>query len=336
MTVIEAAYQHCEQVTRTEARNFSYGIRLLPPDKRRALSAVYALARRIDDIGDGTASVDERLAGLAAVRADLKLLADPDAEPHDPVLYALTDAARRFPIPLSCFDELIDGCEADVRGTSYRTLADLVGYCRQVAGSVGRLSLGVFLGDPATPAAPDGSHRITVGAPLPIEKMLDLAPEPATADSLTDAELADVLGVALQLTNILRDVLEDRRNDRIYLPKQDLQRFGVRLKLSDSERDGVGFDDERAALAGLIRFEAARAGRWYTIGLQLLPRLDHRSAACTGAMAGIYHALLRRIWRDPLAVTHGRLSLPGRQKALVAGRALLPRRGRQRSAAGVS
>jgi phytoene synthase len=297
---------------------------------------VYALARRIDDIGDGTGSVDERLAGLAAVRADLKLLADPDAEPHDPVLYALTDAARRFPIPLSCVDELIDGCEADVHGTSYRTLADLVGYCRQVAGSVGRLSLGVFLGDSHVPAAPDGSHQLTVGAPLPIEKMLDLAPEPATADSLTDAELADVLGVALQLTNILRDMLEDRRNDRIYLPKQDLQRFGVRLRLAEDERDGVGFDDERAALAGLIRFEAARAGRWYTIGLQLLPRLDHRSAACTGAMGGIYHALLRRIWRDPLAVTRGRMSLPGRQKALVAGRALLPRRTRQRGTAGVS
>lgn len=359
MTVIEAAYQHCEQITRTEARNFSYGIRLLPPDKRRALSAVYALARRIDDIGDGTASVDERLAGLAAVRDEVKMLADVDAEPNDPVLYALTDAARRFPIPLSCFDELIDGCEADVRGTSYRSLADLVGYCRQVAGSVGRLSLGIFLGeeqshsrgaehrysrgaeqprslgDADAPSA-DGSHRVAVGAPLPIEQMLDLAPEPATADTLTDAELADVLGVALQLTNILRDVLEDRRNGRIYLPKQDLARFGVRLQLADAEPDGVGFDDERAALAGLIRFEAARAGRWYTIGLQLLPRLDHRSAACTGAMAGIYHALLRRIWRDPLAVTHGRMSLPGRQKALVAGRALLPHPGRHRSTAGVS
>lgn len=316
MTGIETAYRRCEEITRTEARNFSYGIRLLPPDARRALSAVYALARRIDDIGDGTGSVDDRLAGLAAVRADLKTLADPAAELTDPVLVALGDAARRFPIPLSCFEELIDGCEADVRGTAYRTLADLVGYCRQVAGSVGRLSLGVFA----------GAGGPEVGAPLPIEQMLDLAPEPATADRLTDAELADVLGVALQLTNILRDVLEDRRNDRIYLPKQDLQRFGVRLRLSDVERDGVGFDDERAALAGLIRFEAARAGRWYTVGLQLLPRLDHRSAACTGAMAGIYHALLRRIWRDPLAVTRGRMSLPAGRKALVAARALLPHR----------
>jgi phytoene synthase len=118
--------------------------------------------------------------------------------------------------------------------------------------------------------------------------------------------------------------VEDRRNGRIYLPKRDLARFGVRLRLSDVDTaDGVAFTDDRAALAGLIRYEAARAGRWYELGLRLLPRLDRRSAACTGAMAGIYHRLLRRIWRDPLAATRGRVALPGREKALVAARALV-------------
>ncbi|HEY3502952.1 MAG TPA: squalene/phytoene synthase family protein [Actinocatenispora sp.] len=312
-----AAYDRCEEITRTEARNFSYGIRLLPPPKRRALSAVYALARRIDDIGDGTGTVEERLAGLATVRADLKVLADLVSEgpagdaPHDPVLVALADAARRYPVPLDAFGELVDGCEADVRGGTYDDLADLVGYCRQVAGSVGRLSLGVFV--PLEGA---------VGAPLPIGQMLDTSPD--DADGLSSAELADVLGIALQLTNILRDLVEDRRNGRIYLPKRDLTRFGVRLGLSDVDGvDTVAFTDDRAALAGLIRYEAARAGRWYELGLRLLPRLDRRSAACTGAMAGIYHRLLRRIWRDPLAVTRGRVALPGREKALVAARALV-------------
>jgi phytoene synthase len=315
VTTVDDAYRLCEEITRTEAKNFSYGIRLLPAPKRRALSAVYAMARRIDDIGDGAGSVDERLAGLAAVRDDLKLLAR-GGQTTDPVLVALADVTARHPVPLDAFDELVDGCEADVRGTRYRSFADLVGYCRQVAGSVGRLSLGVF-------GPPEG----TVGAPLSIERMLDVAPDPAAAGELSSADLADVLGVALQITNILRDLLEDRRNGRIYLPSRDLASFGCTLRLADpaGEFDGGGFTDDRAALAGLIRHQARRAARWYTVGLRLLPRLDHRSAACTGAMAGIYHRLLHRIWRDPLAVTYGRVSLPGRQKALVAARALAPR-----------
>jgi len=311
---LETAYQTVEEITRTEARNFSYGIRLLPADKRRALSAVYALCRRIDDIGDGTSPAEDRLASLAAVRDEVKQMVA--GEPgNDPVLVALADAAARHPIPLEAFDELIDGCEADVRGTTYRTFADLVGYCRQVAGSVGRLSLGVF-----------GPPERRVGAPLPIPDMLELVPDGDVA-RLTSAELADALGVALQLTNILRDVLEDRRNGRIYLPATELSRFGVTLEPVDpaSTVDGVGFTDDRAALAGLVRFQAARAERWYRVGLRLLPRLDHRSAACTGAMAGIYRRLLRHMWRNPLEVTRRRLSLPAPEKALVAARALAPR-----------
>ncbi|MGA8114783.1 MAG: squalene/phytoene synthase family protein, partial [Actinocatenispora sp.] len=314
MTAVADAYQVCEQITRTEAKNFSYGIRLLPRPKRQALSAVYALARRIDDIGDGVQSVDERLAGLAAVRADLKALVS-GGPLTDPVLVALSDAAARYPVLLEAFDELVDGCEADVRSIRYRTFADLVGYCRQVGGSVGRLSLGIF-------GPPEG----TVGEPLPIPDMLGVAPDAAAADRLSSGALADALGVALQLTNILRDVLEDRRIGRVYLPADDLARFGCRFGLAEPSRevDGGGFTDDRAALAGLIRFEAARAGRWYAVGLRLLPRLDHRSAACAGAMAGIYHQLLRRIWRDPLTVTRRRVGLPARQKALVAARALAP------------
>src|SRR5438105_15842867 len=111
-----AAYEHCEDVVRTRARNFAYGIRLLPKSKRQPLSAVYAFARRIDDIGDGTDTDEVRLAGLGEARADLHEL---DRRTDDPVLVALADTARRFPIPLAAFDELIDGCEADVRGTDY-------------------------------------------------------------------------------------------------------------------------------------------------------------------------------------------------------------------------
>src|SRR5579884_2365005 len=130
------AYRHCEQVTSSQARNFSYGIRLLPPDKRRALSAVYAFARRIDDIGDGTLPAADKLAALAEARAATAALASGAPPPAgDPVLVAVGDAARRFPIPVEAFGEIIEGCEADVRGTSYATFDELLHYCRCVAGS---------------------------------------------------------------------------------------------------------------------------------------------------------------------------------------------------------
>jgi phytoene synthase len=314
MTVTtEQAYRTCEEITRAQARNFSYGIRLLPPTKRRALSAVYALSRRIDDIGDGDAATPVRLAGLATVRTDLAGVGD-GAASDDPVLVAVAAAARELPIPLAAFGELLDGCEDDVRGASYQTFADLVTYCRRVAGSVGRLSLGVF-------GPPEG----VVGAPEKItdpDQLLDsTGRDPAGRGwaEVPSADLADVLGVALQLTNILRDILEDRRNGRVYLPAEDLDRFGCTLALAD----GGALTDRPEALVRLIRFEAERAERWYAAGLRLLPRLDRRSAACTAAMAGIYHRLLGRIHRDPLAVTRTRVSLPRQQKALVAARALI-------------
>src|SRR5512139_3449903 len=244
-----AAFDHCENVVRARARNFAYGIRLLPKAKRQALSAVYAFARRIDDIGDGAGTDEVRLAGLGEARADLREL---DRRPDDPVLVALADTARRFPVPLEAFDELIDGCEADVRGTDYVTADQLIGYCRWVAGSIGRLSLGVY-------GVPSG----------------------AWAEA---SAYADSLGIALQLTNILRDVREDGLRGRVYLPKDDLQRHRCSLG-----RDGGGrLVDPPEALTALVRAEVERARGWYDDGLRLLPLLDRRSAACTSAMAGIY------------------------------------------------
>ncbi|SDK81159.1 farnesyl-diphosphate farnesyltransferase [Actinopolyspora mzabensis] len=278
---VREAYRYCERLTRTQARNFSYGIRLLPPAKRGALSAVYAFARRVDDIGDGSLSSEQKLLRLQQARHDLDDVG-PDAK--DPVLVALADATRRSPVPLEAFHELIDGCEADVQGTRYETFEQLTHYCRCVAGSVGRLSLGVF------------GHEVTGLA----------------------AQRADALGVALQLTNILRDLLEDRRGGRVYIPAEDLRRFGVSLEL-----DSRGmFTDPRGALHELVRFQARRIERWYSEGLRLLPLLDHRSRACCAAMAGIYHELLRHIADDPSAVTRGRVTLPGRQKMVVAARSL--------------
>ena len=280
----DGAYATCAEITRSEARNFSYGIRLLPAGKRRAMCAVYAFARRIDDIGDGDAPTDRKTEQLAACRADLHRLLDEGVTGDDPVLVALQDAAHRLPIPLAAFDELIDGCQADVDGRRYETVDDLVGYCRCVAGSVGRLSLGIY--------DPPGADRI--------------------------AGLADSLGVALQLTNILRDVREDRRNGRVYLPREDIDRFGCTLELDDAGE----LADPPERFSALIRFEARRARDWYARGLRLLPMLDRRSAACTAAMAGIYLRLLLAIAADPDAIRSRRLSLSTAGKLRVAARAL--------------
>ncbi|GGO11280.1 squalene synthase HpnD [Microbispora rosea subsp. aerata] len=286
---VPAAYRHCEHVVRTRARNFAYGIRLLAPPKRRALSALYAFARRIDDIGDAAGPVDARLAALERARAGLRA-ARPD--PADPVLVALRDTAARFPVPLEAFEELIDGCAADVAGARYQSYDDLVGYCREVAGSIGRLSLGVF-GLAARPPAGEETLRRA-------------------------ARLADSLGVALQLTNVLRDLREDRCAGRVYLPADDLDRFGCTLDLDASG----AFADPPERLARLIRYEAGRALGWYAEGMRLIPLLDRRSAACTAAMAGIYRRLLARIAADPGRVLAGRLSLTPWAKAIVAARAI--------------
>jgi phytoene synthase len=129
---------------------------------------------------------------------------------------------------------------------------------------------------------------------------------------------ADALGVALQLTNILRDVREDGLMGRVYIPAADMVRHGCTLKLDEHGR----FVDEPDDLAALMRDEAARARAWYDDGLRLLPLLDRRSAACTAAMAGIYSRLLKRIAQQPLSALNSRMSLPAWEKAVVAARAL--------------
>jgi 15-cis-phytoene synthase len=267
------AYAYCQTVTRREAANFYYGIRLLPKERRNALCAIYALARRVDDIGDGSAPDEEKLRRLDEERRNLASI---DTAYDDPVLVALADAVLRFPIPVDAFGELIDGVEMDVTGTRYETFADLLPYCRRVAGAIGRLSLGVF----------------------------------EARDRETASVYADDLGVAFQLTNILRDIREDLENGRVYLPAEDLERFGCDLSAPNERLDE------------LIRFEADRARAWFESGLRLLPLLDRQSAACVGAMAGIYRRLLARIDRRPDLVLRGRVSLPTWEKGWVAVRSL--------------
>lgn len=283
-----AAYRYCEAVTGLEARNFAYGIRLLPAAKRRAMSALYAFARRVDDIGDGELAAEVKQARLDGARALLDRVRDGGVgeDDTDPVAVALADAARRFPVPLGGLGELIDGVQMDLRGETYETWEDLASYCRCVAGAVGRLSLGVF----GTPPGTRGAEH---------------APE-----------YADTLGLALQLTNILRDLREDAAKGRSYLPATDLAKFGC----------GEGFHGDvpppGSDFAGLVEHEVWRARQLFDTGYRLLPLLDRRSGACVAAMAGIYRRLLERIAARPQDVLRGRVSLPGREKAYVAVRGL--------------
>ncbi|MGH3167659.1 MAG: presqualene diphosphate synthase HpnD [Trebonia sp.] len=283
----DEAYAECERITWEQARNFAYGIRLLPPEKRRGLAAVYAFARRIDDIGDGELPEDEKARQLEEARGQVSaLVGRENPDDKDPVLVALADVGQRFDIPLEAFGELIDGCLADVNEATYETFDDLLYYCRCVAGSIGRLSLGIY-----GKTQPERQNR-----------------------------MADDLGVALQITNILRDVREDYLNGRVYLPREDLAKFGCELE--PGQEEPYLTEAQRARFATLVDFEAARAREWYDSGLRLLATIDRRSAACTGAMAGIYRRLLEKIASNPSAVLNGRMSLPAGEKALVAVQSL--------------
>jgi 15-cis-phytoene synthase len=268
---VEAAYEHCRRVARESGSSFYAGMRLLPPDRRAALFAVYALARRIDDIADGDLAAGEKVSALEGTRSEL----DRIQASADPVLVALADAAKRYPIPLDAFGDLVTGAEMDARGGEYDTFGDLERYCRCVAGSIGRLSLGVF----------------------------------ECSDRARGATLADDLGVALQIGNILRDVGEDLANGRVYLPHEDLRRFGVTRELE-------------GPVELVVAFEAQRGLEWLERGLELVPLLDRRSAAAVLAMAGKYRVLLERIANEPALALNGRLSLRPWEKGLVLARSL--------------
>ncbi len=283
----EDAYRHCQAVTRRAAANFYYGIRLLPAEKRGGMCAVYAFARRVDDIGDGDIDEVEKLQLLDACERSLQTLS---GVAFDPVLAALADARVRFDLPLDALEGLIAGVRMDVEGACYESFDELLLYCRRVAGTIGRLCLAIFGA---------GDCERTAGRRSP---------------GSFASQLADDLGVAMQLTNILRDVCEDAQRGRIYLPAEDLRRY----RLSQDGR----FVGGEGQMDAMMRFQARRAGEWFDRGLALAPLLDRRSRACVLAMAGIYRGVLERIVADPEAARRARVSLPVWRKGLVAARSL--------------
>jgi phytoene synthase len=274
---VERAYAHCESLTRAAAANFYYGIRLLPREKRAAICAVYAFARRIDDIGDGRIEPAEKLGLLDAAAQSLEHFS---IDSPDLVLVALADSRWRFTLPVQSLLDLIAGVRMDVEGATYESFDELLVYCRRVAGSIGRLCLAIF-----------GAHEYEHAAAL-----------------------ADDLGVAMQLTNILRDLREDAEHGRVYLPREDLVRYSLS---SDGHYEG-----EEGQLDAFTRFQVRRAEEWFEQSIELVGLLDRRSAACVLAMSGIYRRVLERIRSDPERSRACRTSLPAWEKAWVAAHSL--------------
>lgn len=249
---------HCERVTRAHARTFTLASWLLPAEKRRAAFALYAFCRIADDMVDGAdeTCATSVAAQLAHYRRDLD--AALAGRPEGPVFRELARVAREYAVPATVLHELLDGVERDLRPARYRSWTELALYCEGVASSVGEMCTHVF-GVAAGPASRDGAilHART-------------------------------LGVAMQLTNILRDVGEDAERGRCYLPDEDLATFG--LSAEDVLAGRVTARDER--WRALMAFEARRARALYMAAIPGIALLAPDSQGCAAACARGYAAIL--------------------------------------------
>lgn len=253
---LRASERFCREMARREAKNFYWGFISLPYEQRIAIYSLYDFARQIDDEADGTPGDQAVVAArLQTHRARVRRAVA--GEYDDQVMHVLSRAIERHAIPESELMMLIDGVECDLTKKRYATWDELRGYCTLVASVVGRMCVRIF------------------GFTDPVA-----------------LERADDLGRALQLTNILRDVREDADLGRVYLPQEDLERFGV--------SESTMFDGTRnPQWNALVAFETQRARSLFETGYKVLEYIPHRSAVCVQTMAGIYERILEKIERDP-------------------------------------
>jgi phytoene synthase len=296
------AYSVCRGITRANAKNFYYAFLVLPKHKRQALCAVYAFMRRCDDIADDPSlSLEERRFKLNTWLAALHRVQQ--GEPSDdPILLALTDAQRRYTIPAGLLDELATGTAMDVEETGtqseneraatspassltvrYKTFDDLKLYCYRVASVVGLVCIHIF------------GYR-------------DPAAEP----------LAEQCGLAFQLTNIIRDVKEDAAMGRVYLPEEDLAKFGLSASDLLSTPDAARFRP-------LFALEANRAREFYHAGEQLMPYISEDSRPALWVLVNIYRKLLEKIAARQYDVFTSRVTLTVGEKLRVLGKGFLQR-----------
>jgi 15-cis-phytoene synthase len=261
---LRAAYSVCRHIARSAAKNFYYGFLVLPLRKRNALSAVYAFMRHADDISDDpTTPPEQRRAKLDEWMDALRRVVDGERT-DDPVLFALADSQKRYNIPLELLEKLVHGTEMDVpenlqpstTGTpqlQYETFDQLYDYCYHVASVVGLVCIRIF------------GYR----------------------DSRAEG-LAEKVGVAFQLTNILRDVKEDAGLGRVYLPREDFQRFGLDVHALTNGSTAT-------SMRPLLEFEAQRAHDFYGAAQELLPLIDEDSQPALSTLVEIYRRLLEKI-----------------------------------------
>jgi 15-cis-phytoene synthase len=276
---VENSYRYCRQLARSAARNFYYGFVLLPDAKRDALCALYAFMRGVDDISDEPGSIEVKRRRLQEQRAELDLILA-GGSTSDPAWPALRDTVERFGIPPRYLHDLIAGAEMDLSVAEYETFDDLRRYCYHVAGAVGLCCLCVF--------------------------------------GFTDSqapEFAEKMGIAFQLTNILRDVREDLAMGRVYLPREDFAKFGCDVKQFSE-------DSAAARALGMLKFETMRARDFYREGWKLLPLVSADSRAALWAMARIYSGILQKIERRGVHVLRGeRVRLSAAEKVWILFRA---------------
>ncbi len=273
---LDADYERCAQVTRRSRSSFYYAFILLPPERRRALHAVYAFCRFIDDIADDE-SIREPALLLKRWREELDRVYA--GAPTRALSRALADSAKRFHIPRELFEEIINGVEMDLSRKRYQSWEELRPYCYRVASALGLICIEIF------------------GYRNPSAKLY-----------------AENLGLALQLTNILRDVREDAERGRIYLPLEDLARFNV----SEEEILGGVYTPN---FVGLMDFEARRARELYALAQSELAAEDRATLLTAEAMRLIYAALLERIIKSNYRVLDRRHSLSAPHKLYLVGRA---------------
>lgn len=278
-TTIDEAYRFCRNITHRYGANFSVGFRFLPHAKRNAVYATYAWCRYADDIADEPGErKEERLDEWQRELDECYA-----GRPHHPITVALTDAATRFPIPKSGFEALLAGCRQDMVKTRYATFDELLHYCDLVASSISDLSLSIF------------GYRS--------------AEAPVWGRSLS---------TALQLTNVTRDIGDDLPRDRIYIPAEELERFGV-------TEDDLSERRETTAVRELILFQVERARGYFKGAEPLLGDLDFDARFPTLLMGGVYAEVLREIEKEPFLPLHRRLSLPLHRKVgVVFSRLLRP------------
>ncbi len=279
---LEASYRYCRQVARSRAKNFYFSFLLLDKPQRDAMCAIYAFMRRCDDLSDDPAR-EERAKlpeTIALWRLELHRALRGDTESH-PIWPAFYDTVQRYSIPHRFFHEMIDGIQSDIEPRQINTYDELYRYCYQVASVVGLTVIHIF-----------------------------------GFSSVKAMMLAEKCGVAFQLTNILRDVREDAELGRVYLPLEDLKRFGVPVEQLRS-----GIEDFR--FRELMRFEAERARTHYVESESLSEWIAPGSRASLWLLRRIYRGLLSRIERANYRVLTRRINVPNRTKIALLVRAFL-------------